>query len=70
VLSRDENVDREGAKVTSDDNSFQTLAPATGNERSPIENSRDRGSDRRCDAAERRPERPTYLVNAVVIQCI
>jgi hypothetical protein len=45
VLSRDRNVDREDVKMMSDGNFFP--------ERSPIENSLDRGTDRRCDAAER-----------------
>ncbi len=56
---------KESADVTSDGNSFLTLALATGNERSPIENSPYRDTDRLCDAAERRPERPVFMVNIV-----
>jgi hypothetical protein len=67
-MKRDRNVDRiEGAKVTSDGSPFQTLAPSTGNEQSSLENSLDRGTDRRCDAVERRPERPHSLVNSETV---
>jgi hypothetical protein len=50
-----------------DGNSFQTLASATGNERSPVEISLDRGTERRCDAAKIRTSR---LVNSEIINAV
>jgi hypothetical protein len=56
--------------VTSDNNSFQTLAPATGDERSPIENNLDyEVQSRDADAAKRTPKRPACMMNNIVKQC-
>ena len=47
-----------GEEATSLGRSFHTVAPATGNARSPMVDSRVRGTKRRCVDAERKPGRP------------
>jgi hypothetical protein len=47
-----------GAEVTCDGKSFHTLVPATGKDSSPTEETRVRGTIKRCDDAERNPGCP------------
>ena len=49
---------RVGDEVISVGKLFQTLAPATGNARSPTVESLVRGTDSSCVDAERKPDRP------------
>lgn len=59
VLSRWRKTDREGKEVTSVGRLFQTVAPATANERVPIVVQRTRGTSRRLVDVydERGPDR-------------